>query len=137
MIVVSIIGLLAAIAIPNYMHMLLRARRSEVPSNLATIRVQEIAYQVEWDLFTACPLTPEDSPGRTTTAVSLADDHPFALLGWWPDGRVRSQYQVLTTHDDARFEARGMTDVDGDGVLCVWQTTHTIGVEMIVQNNVY
>ncbi len=137
MIVVSIIGLLAAIAIPNYMHMVLRARRSEVPSNLATIRVQEVAYQVEWDLFTACSLVPETSPGRSTTAVVLADDHPFSLLGWAPDGRVRSQYQVLTTHQDSRFRARGMTDVDGDGVLCVWEATHTTGVEMIVANNVY
>ena len=137
MIVVSIMGLLAAIAIPNYMHMLLRARRCEVPSNLATIRVQEVAYQVEWDLFTACPLTPEDSPGRTTTMVSLGDDHPFSLIGWAPDGRVRSQYQVLTTHQDGRFRARGMTDVDGDNVMCVWETTQDLGVEMIVQNNVY
>ncbi len=137
MIVVSIMGLLAAIAIPNYMHMVLRARRSEVPSNLATIRVQEVAYQVEWDLFTACPLTPEDSPGRSTTAVVLDDDHPFSLLGWAPDGRVRSQYQVLTTHGDSRFQARGLTDVDGDNVMCVWETTQTLSVHMIVSNNVY
>jgi prepilin-type N-terminal cleavage/methylation domain-containing protein len=137
MIVVSIMGLLAAIAIPNYMHMLLRARRCEVPSNLATIRVQEVAYQVEWDLFTACPLTPEDSPGRSTVYVQLDADHPFSLLGWWPDGRVRSQYQVLTQNNDHFFEAYGMTDVDGDEELCMWKATETSSVEMIVDNDVY
>ncbi len=137
MLVVSIMGLLAAIAIPNYTHMLLRARRSEVPSNLATIRVQEIAYQVEWDVFTACPLTPVDSPGRSTVYVQLDSSHPFTLLGWWPDGRVRSQYQVLTSNQNRLFEARGYTDVDGDGELCCWVSTNTVTVDMITGNDVY
>lgn len=137
MIVVSIMGLLAAIAIPTYTHMLLRVRRSEVPSNLATIRVQEIAYQVEWDVFTACPMTPADSPGRGTVLVPLHENHPFALLGWWPDGRVRSQYQVLTTQDHRNFETRGLTDVDGDGEMSVWIATNSSPVELITGNNVY
>ena len=137
MIVVSIMGLLAAIAVPNYMQMLLRARRSEVPSNLATIRVQEIAYGVEWDVFTACPLLPPDSPGRSTTMVNINDGYAFQMIGWWPDGRVRAQYQVLTFQDDISFLARALTDIDGDGEMCVWETTENVGVQMVVDNNVY
>jgi prepilin-type N-terminal cleavage/methylation domain-containing protein len=137
MLVVSIMGLLAAIAIPNYMHMLLRARRSEVPPNLATIRVQEVAYAVEWDAFTACPLAPVDPPAREPVFLVLGDGHPFAMLGWAPDGRIRSQYQVHTSHQNRAFLAYGYTDVDGNGEFCVWQTTQSTPVEMIVNNNVY
>lgn len=92
---------------------------------------------MEWDSFTACNMMPEDSPGRGTVLVPLNANHAFSLLGWWPDGRVRSQYQVLTSNEHRAFEAFGYTDVDGDGEFCTWATTHSTPVEMIVHNNVY
>ena len=44
LIVVAIIGILAAIAIPNFLAMQLRAKRAELPSNLDGIRTAEKAY---------------------------------------------------------------------------------------------
>ena len=41
MIVVAIIGILAAIAIPSFLAMQLRAKRSELPTNLDAIRTAE------------------------------------------------------------------------------------------------
>ena len=139
MIVVSIIGLLATIALPNYFQMVLRARRAEVPPNLASIRRAEVAYHVEWDVYLAAPVTPPVSPGRTTVdfGVHPTQDHPWSLLGWLPDGPVRSQYLVTTPGLGATFTPRGQTDADGNGELCVYEATEAFNVYMLTQNNVY
>ena len=44
MIVVAIIGILAAIAIPNFVAMQYRAKRAEVPSNVDGIKTAQLAY---------------------------------------------------------------------------------------------
>lgn len=52
MIVVAIIGILAAIAIPNFMNYQCKAKQSEAKSNLGTIRTIEEAYRAEHDTYT-------------------------------------------------------------------------------------
>ena len=44
MIVVAIIGILAAIAIPNFITMQLKAKRSELPGNVDGIKTAELSY---------------------------------------------------------------------------------------------
>ena len=51
MIVVAIIGILAAIAIPNFLQFRLKAKTSEAKSNLGAIRSTEVAYFAEWDFY--------------------------------------------------------------------------------------
>ena len=59
MIVVAIIGILAAIAIPNFLQFRLKAKTSEAKSNLGAIRSTEVAYFAEWDFYVGNqPLTP-------------------------------------------------------------------------------
>jgi hypothetical protein len=58
-------GVLSAIAIPNYLAMQLRAKRSEAPTNLDAIRTAEKAYHAEWDAFTSVGPCPLYVPGRT------------------------------------------------------------------------
>ena len=61
MIVVAIIGILAAIAIPNFVSMQYKSKRSEVPTNLKAIKTAEIAYESNFDVFvtaTAYPSAP-------------------------------------------------------------------------------
>ena len=58
MIVVAIIGILAAIAIPNFLSMQLRAKRSEIPTNMAAIRTAEQAYFHEFDTYTTVVANP-------------------------------------------------------------------------------
>ena len=53
MIVVAIIGILAAIAIPNFVAMQYRAKRSEVPSNVDGIKTAELAYDAAFDTYSA------------------------------------------------------------------------------------
>lgn len=53
MIVVAIIGILAAIAIPNFMNYQCKAKQSEAKSNLGTIRTTQEAYYAEKDSYSA------------------------------------------------------------------------------------
>jgi len=54
MISVAIIGILAAVAIPNYQKYQSRARQSEAKINLASAYTSEIAYAVEQGTYTSC-----------------------------------------------------------------------------------
>ncbi len=51
MIVVAIIGILAAIAIPNFMNYQCKAKQSEAKANLGTIRTGQEAYRAEFDEY--------------------------------------------------------------------------------------
>ncbi|GAB6145139.1 type IV pilin protein [Desulfocicer niacini] len=51
MIVVAIIGILAAIAIPNFLNYQCKAKQSEAKSNLGTIRSMQEAYFAEHDEY--------------------------------------------------------------------------------------
>ncbi len=51
MIVVAIIGILAAIAIPNFMNYQCKAKQSEAKSNLGNIKTMQEAYRAEHDAF--------------------------------------------------------------------------------------
>ena len=51
MIVVAIIGILAAIAIPNFMSYQCKAKQSEAKSNLGSIATCQEAYKAEFDIY--------------------------------------------------------------------------------------
>jgi type IV pilus assembly protein PilA len=51
MIVVAIIGVLAAIAIPNFLNYQCKAKQSEAKSGLGTIRTAQEAYFAEHDTY--------------------------------------------------------------------------------------
>lgn len=52
MIVVAIIGILAAIAIPNFMNYQCKARQSEAKTALGTLRTLQEAYYAQYDTYT-------------------------------------------------------------------------------------
>ena len=52
MIVVAIIGILAAIAIPNFLTYQCKAKQSEAKQSLGAISKNEMAYHAEYDSFT-------------------------------------------------------------------------------------
>jgi len=51
MIVVAIIGILAAIAIPNFLQYQMKSRQSEAKTNLQAIKTSEVSFQAERGCF--------------------------------------------------------------------------------------
>jgi type IV pilus assembly protein PilA len=51
MIVVAIIGILAAIAIPNFLQYQMKSRQSEAKTNLQAIKTSEVAFQAEQSCY--------------------------------------------------------------------------------------
>jgi prepilin-type N-terminal cleavage/methylation domain-containing protein len=142
MIVVAIVGLLAALAIPQYETMLVRAKRAEIGLNLDGIRGVEIGYHAEWGAFTSCALLPAAVPGRTAVPFGATDSTnlDWNQLGWVPDGRVYGQYSVTAGNlfgELPTFSADGFGDIDGDGNLSHYQTTQDLKPMMLTPNIVY
>jgi type IV pilus assembly protein PilA len=142
MIVVAIIGILAAIAIPNFVSMQLRAKRSELPTNLDGIRTAEQAYVNEWDSFTQANALPSTMPTKTQVAfgATFGDGSKWDLLGWIADGQVRGQYVVtITTGTSAtqNFSAGAISDIDGDGTTAMYWANKSNKPVMQSKNSVY
>jgi type IV pilus assembly protein PilA len=126
MIVVAIIGILAAIAIPNFLRFQLRAKSSEGKTNLAAIRTAEEGYFAEFGTYVVSAVHPAVLPGSakaawTPTPAGLG----FDTMGWSPEGDVFFQYGVNavdTTGGTALnvFTAEAQGDIDGDAVLQTW-----------------
>ncbi len=137
MIVVAIIGILASIAIPSFHAMTYRAKRAEIPVNVGSIERAEFAYQAEWDTFTSCPLTPPTSPGSVAVPFgpTTTDAHPFPIMGWVPDGLVRSQYMVDSLVDS--YLVTGQSDLDHDSNMAIFEATESTPVRMTTANGVY
>lgn len=78
MIVVAILGILAAIAIPNFMRFQAKSKQSEAKSNLGAIGTTAEAFRSESDTYIATP----------------------TALGWAPQGSTRYGYFYHATGVD-------------------------------------
>ena len=138
-VVLGIVGILAAIAIPNFIAMQLRAKRAELPANLDGIRTAEKAYHAEWDTFTNAGPSPAATPGRAQ--VTFSPVAAWANLGWSADGKVRGKYQVTlvagTSSQTDNFNGSAVADIDGDGTLSSYTCNRGIKSKMRSANNVY
>ncbi len=77
MIVVAIIGILAAIAIPNFLQYQMKSRQAEAKTNLGAIRTSMTAFQAERGCYLGIPVwpianTPTTTGKNTPTAWSTA-----------------------------------------------------------------
>lgn len=72
MIVVAIIGILAAIAIPNFLQYQLKSRQAEAKTNLGAIRTSEISFNGEHGCYLAVPLWPATVAVVGTKSAALA-----------------------------------------------------------------
>ena len=66
MIVVAIIGILAAIAIPNFLQYQMKSRQSEAKTNLMAIKTSEVSWQGERGCFLTVSVAPATAPAGGT-----------------------------------------------------------------------
>lgn len=123
MVVVAIVGILAAIAIPNYLHYQLRTRRSEGAVNVAAIRTGQLSYYGLWGQF-GSPQDPNPSthPRDGRRVPWDYSDPEWRELGFDPDGDVYFQYWTEggTGIERATFLVSATTDLDQDGNFSCW-----------------
>ncbi len=123
MIVVAIIGILAAIAIPNFLRFQLKAKSSEGKTNLAAIRTAEESYYSEFGLYVsalASPATVDDNLKKAFSNVQNGPNAGFDRLGWSPEGWVFFNYVVAANGAFSQFTASAQADIDADGTGQTW-----------------
>ena len=98
MIVVAIIGIIAAIAIPNFLRYQAKTKQTEARTNLGIIFSAQVAYFGENDAF----------------ASSVGD------LGWIPIGTTRYAYSVIGS-SSTHFTARATGNIDTDTTIDTWE----------------
>jgi type IV pilus assembly protein PilA len=103
MIVVAIIGILAAIAIPNFLRYQAKSKQSEAKANLGAIFTSETSYKAEKDTYTQ----------RVSGGVTVLD--------WAPTGTTRYVYSVLDSLTSTLFTAEASGNIDNDATLDVWR----------------
>ena len=126
--IIPVIGVLAAIAIPNFITMQLKAKRSEVPVNVDAIKTAELMYDAMYDGF----LPAGHPPGSSELGKSprpWTSDPGWTALPWSPDGEVRGAYWVEVSGDD--FIVHGVCDVDADGVRAEYTATASLNAARV------
>jgi|CXWL01.1.fsa_nt_gi type IV pilus assembly protein PilA len=94
MIVVAIIGILAAIAIPNFITYQSKAKQSEAKVSLGAIFTSTVAFQAE-------------QPTSTFIAPTIG------LIGWAPSGTPRYGYWYDATGGNKYFTGSNVVDTAG------------------------
>jgi len=129
MIVVAIIGILAAVAIPAFQKYIKKSKNSEVFLNLRKIYDGEVTYWQEehTDIdgnvidkqFVYCPATPSMTPGLNKQ-IGNWDQPSWSAIKFASDSAVQYEYGVELDHPDAarpspNFAAWAVGDIDDDG----------------------
>lgn len=122
MIVVAIIGILAAIAIPNFLNFRLKAKSSEAKSNLGAIRSTEVAYYAEWSMWVGNQTyTPTGDRTGNGNKVIWDDTSRFSILGFAPEGKVFFDYNLEGTDwPTGGFTGNAQGDLDGNSALSTY-----------------
>lgn len=133
MIVVAIIGVIAAVAIPNFLVYQARSRRSEAWMNIASIVRAQKSFFAERDGYhhtdISYPNWLKYNDGNLGTQKMPWDDESkenFAELGWIPEGQVFYSYETNAESgcDCLCFTAAAYGDVDGDGLVSAVMYVH-------------
>ena len=136
MIVVAILGILAAAAIPSFINYQLSSKRTEAYANLAAIAKSQKAYFAEFNEFVSVAVQPSTTLGVNPTNVKRSKasiETSFAAVGWVPDGDVFFDYDTATPTDpgtgtctcvEACFTATAYGDLDADGTMSAMIFSH-------------
>ncbi len=122
MIVVAIIGILAAIAIPNFLRYQLRSKASERRTNLEAIFKSEEALRqservvagVSGVYYAFANLVPTGTLGAQKIPWIAADLAEAQNIDWIVQGSTYAQYMTAVNTGAVAFSACAWSDIDGD-----------------------
>ena len=117
MVVVAILGILAAISIPRFLMFQTRAKQTEVKSNLKAAFTAEKVYFAENDTYTSmvtAGFAPED--GNRYTYSSGLD----TINNQIPSGTTHPPAGVGETATATTFLLAGNSNIDADAFMDVW-----------------
>ena len=86
LIVVAIIGILAAIAVPNFLNAQMRAKLVQVISNMKSLSTAMMTYRVDWNSF------PLHHPNHLTNFWGNGMTTPVAYIATEPIDVFQSYY---------------------------------------------
>jgi type IV pilus assembly protein PilA len=139
MVTAGLLGVLAAIAIPNFITYQARSKRSESFTNLSALARAQKAYQAERNGYLDTLVSwPDDAMygGLGTKQMPWDSDAQaaFGELGWAPEGQVYYSYAAYTNATATTgnncsacplcFTAAAYGDVDGNGSTQVIMFVH-------------
>ncbi len=118
MIVVAIIGILAAIAIPNFLRFQLRAKAGEAKVNIAAMRTAEEGRFAEFGTYQSAESTPGGTASTVKRTWAGGGITKFNNLGFSPEGMVYFNYgiEVGSGANVTAFSVGAQADIDGDTI---------------------
>jgi len=164
MIVVVIMGILAAVAYTGYGVYIRRSRSQEARAMLLTIASREDAYRGEFATYCAAGRTsgsppsslgvasawPASAPTRVTADFLTGVPAEWNQLGFRPSGGVRYRYVVITgtpatappgesgyagsPNQDIWYIAEAYGDLDGDSTLSTYRVFSGNGNRLTITN---
>jgi len=111
MIVVVIIGILAALAIPRFMQATTKSKQSEAKGILKQIYTMERTYRQD--------------PANGNTYLACAAPGDFATLGVELQPQPPRLYTYVVVADATTFTATATANLDDDGTIDTWQIDQT------------
>lgn len=129
-VLVAILGILATIAVPNFIRLQTRTRTSEALTNLALLRDAQASTYAELGTFIRAGSAPAGAPGAQPRPWAGANALEFReLLGFAPEGDVYFQYGANGSGD--AFTLTAMSDLDGVGARAQFGFVHAAPGERV------
>ena len=123
MIVVVIVGILAALAIPRYGQSAIRAKQGEAKLVLKQICTMEMLYRAS---------SPTNSYWAAGAVGGAANPNAFTALD--VEIPLNARYEYTITVAGNNFEATATAELDGDATIDTW-TIHSDGNLVCVSND--
>jgi type IV pilus assembly protein PilA len=133
MIAVAIVGILAAIAIPNYLQQTLRAKQSEASIMMSAIRTGQLTFSASNGCFAQLPQTPAGAPSPVrqqwasvpSGVANLCSGAPLSFEdlqirpngGWTYFGYACNAQTAGVNGPTTEVTCSALGDLDGDGLL--------------------
>ncbi|MFH0925631.1 MAG: type II secretion system protein [bacterium] len=108
-VVISIMGILAALAVPNFMRFIEKAKETEARTNLPLIYALQMKHKLHNGSFFSCPPNPPNIPEQKS---KWQDDPDWERLGFDDLIETYFQYEVVSDSNSFTAYARRKGDLD-------------------------